>query len=54
MRLSGGKNPKSVWWKGKVKAAVKRKGVAFREVLAASDEEQRKMYGSVQRGEEKG
>ena len=35
----GGKNPKSVWWKDKIKVAVKRKETAWKRVLAASDEE---------------
>ena len=35
----GGKNPKSVWWNDEIKAAVRRKDAAWKEVLAASDEE---------------
>ena len=35
----GGKNPKSVWWNDEVRAAVRRKEDAWKEVLAASDEE---------------
>ena len=35
----GGKNPKRVWWKDEIKAAVRRKEAAWKEVLAASDEE---------------
>ena len=46
-----GKNPKSVWWKDEINAAVRRKEAARKEVLAASDEETRKTYG---RGYEKG
>ena len=34
-----GKNPKSMWWNDEVKDAVKRKEAAWKEVLAASDEE---------------
>ena len=34
-----GKNPKSAWWSVKIKAAVKRKEVTLKEVLAASDKE---------------
>ena len=33
-----GKNPKSVWW-NKIKAAVRRMEAAWKEVLAASNEE---------------
>ena len=50
----GGKNPKSLWWNDEIKAAVRRKETAWEGVLAASDEEKRKMFGSVQGGEEKG
>ena len=49
----GGKNPKSLWWNDEIKAAVRRKEAAWKEVLAASNEEI-KMYGSVHRGEEQG
>ena len=35
----GGKNLKSMWWNDKVKASVKRKEAAWKEVLTASDEE---------------
>ena len=35
----GGKNPKSVWWKVDVKAAVRIKEAAWKEVFAASNEE---------------
>ena len=34
-----GKNPKSVWWNNEIKAAVRRKEDAWKEVLAASEEE---------------
>ena len=34
-----GKNPKRVRWNGKINAAVRRKEVAWKGVLAASDEE---------------
>ena len=51
----GVKNPKSVWWNDEIKAAVTRKEAAWKEVLAASDEEAKeKMYGNVQRREKKG
>ena len=35
----GGRNPKSVWWNDKIKAAVRRKEAAWNEVLTASNEE---------------
>ena len=35
----GVKNPKSVWWNDEIKAAVRRKEDAWKEVLASSDEE---------------
>ena len=41
-RSFGGKNPKSVWWNDKIKAAVRRKETAWKGVLAASDEETKK------------
>ena len=34
----GGKNPKSVRWNDEIKAAVRRKETAWKEVLVASDE----------------
>ena len=34
-----GENPKSVWWNDKLKVAVMKKEAAWKEVLAASDEE---------------
>ena len=33
------KNLKSVWWNNEVKAAVKRKEAAWKEVLGARDED---------------
>ena len=48
-----GKNSKSLWWNDEIKAAVRRKEAAWKEVLAASNEEI-KIYGSVHRGEEQG
>ena len=35
----GGKKPKSVWWNDKIKAAVKRKEIAWKGVLAARNDE---------------
>ena len=37
----GGKNPKGVWWKdeNEIKAAVRRKDAAWKEMLSDSDEE---------------
>ena len=35
----GGKNPRSVWLNGEIKAEVRRKNSAWKRVLAASDEE---------------
>ena len=42
----GGNNPKSIWWNNEVKAEVRGK-----EVLAASIEEAKERYGSLQRRE---
>ena len=41
MRLSKswGKNPRSVWWKDEMKAAVRRNEAVWKGVLVASDEE---------------
>ena len=35
----GENNPKSVWWNDEAKAVVRRKGAAWKEVLATSDED---------------
>ena len=40
MRIGGG-NPKTVQWKNQVKAVVKRKEDAWKEVLGTRDEDQR-------------
>ena len=40
----GGKKPKSVWWNDEIKALVRRKEVAWKGVLAASDEETKEIY----------
>ena len=40
MRVRGG-NPKSGWWKDQVKAAVKRKEAAWKDVLGARDEDEK-------------
>ena len=49
----GEKNPKSLWWNKKMKAAVRRKGVAWKEVLAANDEDTKERCMEAYR-EEKG
>ena len=36
---SGGNNQKRVWWNDEIKAVGTRKEAAWKEVLAASDEE---------------
>ena len=49
----GGK-PNKLWWNDEIKAAIRRKEAAWKGVLAACDEETKeRMYGSVQRGEDK-
>ena len=51
----GGKKPKECMWEDEVKAAVRRKEAAQKEVLAASIEETKeKIYESIQRRKEKG
>ena len=35
----GGKNPKRVWWNDEIKATVRKKDAAWKEVLTASNEE---------------
>ena len=40
IRVRGG-NPKSGWWKDQVKAAVKRKEAAWKDVLGARDEDEK-------------
>ena len=49
----GGKNPNSMWWNDKIKAAVRRKENAEKGVLAASNEEIKERCMEVYR-EEKG
>ena len=39
LSLSGGKNPKSLWWNDEKKVAVRRNEAAWKKVLAASHEE---------------
>ena len=41
------KNPKSILWNDEVKAIVRRKEAAWKEVLAASDEEAKERYMEV-------
>ena len=45
----GCKNPKSVWWSDEIKTAVMRKEVAWKIVLAASDEESKERRMEVYR-----
>ena len=47
----GGKIPKSVWWNDDIKVAVRRKEVAWKGVLAASDEETKERHMEVYREE---
>ena len=35
----GGNSPKRVWWNDEVKAAIKRKEAAWKEVLGARDDD---------------
>ena len=49
----GGGNPKSVWWNDQVKAAVKRKEDAWKEVLGARDEDARERYLEVYKTEKR-
>ena len=46
----GRKNPNSVWWNDMVKAAVRRKEVALKEVLADSDEEAKEICMKKEKG----
>ena len=39
---SGGKNPKSVWWADEIKAAVRTKEAAWKEVSAAGNKDAKK------------
>ena len=50
----GGKNPKGVWWNNKVKATVRRKEAAWKELLAASDQEAKERCMETYRRKEKG
>ena len=38
MRVRG-KNPKSMWWNNEIKAALRKKEAAWKEVFTASNEE---------------
>ena len=46
-----GKNPKRVWWNDEIKAAVRRKETAWKEVITASDEEAKERYMEAYRKE---
>ena len=50
---SGGKNTKSMWWNDKIKAAVRRKEAAWKEVLAANDEEAKERFKELYREEKR-
>ena len=45
----GKKNPKSMWWNDEIKAAVKRKEAAWKEVLAANNEDAKERCMEVYR-----
>ena len=47
----GEKNPNSVWWNDELKTAVRRNEVAWKEVLAASDEEAKETCMEAKRKE---
>ena len=49
----GGKKPKSVWWNDEVTAAVRRREAAWKEVLAASDEEAKESCMETHRDEKR-
>ena len=54
---SGGKNPKSVWWADEIKAAVRTKEAAWKEVSAAGNKDakkKKKMHGDLQRRKGRG
>ena len=48
-----GNNPKSVWWNDEIKAAVRRKEAAWKEVLAASNEEAKERCMEVYKEEKR-
>ena len=48
-----GKNPKSLWWNDEVQAVFRRKEVAWKEDLAASDEEENERWMDTYREEKR-
>ena len=49
----GGKNSKSVWWNNETEVAVRKKEAAWKEVLAANNEEVNERYMEAYREEKK-
>ena len=49
----GGGNPKSVWWNDQVKAAVRRKEAAWKELLGARTEDARERCLEVYKEEKR-
>ena len=49
----GGKNPKSVWWDGEIKAAAMKKEATWKEMLGASNEEEKERCMEAYREEKR-